>query len=470
MKLFSALVAVTLAVAAPALSPRAEAHGMVYADLADRVSPAVVNIFTTQAAPEAIASNLPDLPDGHPLKEFMERFSRRGLRGNDEPEQSLGSGFIFDPAGYVITNHHVIANADTIKVALSDDREFDAMVIGSDKATDVALLKIESGFALPYVAFGDSRAVRVGEEVVAVGNAFGLGGTVTRGIVSAKGRDIRVGGPYVDYIQTDAAINRGNSGGPLFNMRGEVIGMNTAIYSPTGGSVGIGFAVPAEIVSRIIGDLRDDGLVSRGWIGVGIQPVTDAIAEAIGLPETKGTIVSTVSADGPSNGVLRSGDVILSFNGQPLEKGRDLPRFVARTAPGSSVPVEILRDRTRQTIYLTVGTLKRQASAEPRAAAPVMAEAIMPGLGVQLSTIDPSRRARLGLDAGETGALVVSVDPNGAAQNAGIERGDVITQVAERPVFGPDDVQAAIDASSDGAVLMRIKRAGRILYVGVSRG
>ena len=357
MKAVSAILAAVLIVAAPVLTPRAEAHGMVYADLVDRVSPAVVNIFTTQAAPEAIASNLPDLPEGHPLKEFFERYS--GRRGDDEPERSVGSGFIFDPAGYVITNHHVVANADTIKVALNNDREFDARVIGSDKATDIALLKIESGFALPYVIFGDSRNVRVGEEVVAVGNAFGLGGTVTRGIVSAKGRDIRVGGPYVDYIQTDAAINRGNSGGPLFNMNGEVIGMNTAIYSPTGGSVGIGFAVPSDIVSRIIGDLRDDGLVSRGWIGIGIQPVTDAIATAINMPEAKGTIVSTVSLDGPSAGILREGDVILSFNGQPLEKGRDLPRFVARTPPGSSVPVEIMRDRIQQTIYLTVGTLKR---------------------------------------------------------------------------------------------------------------
>jgi serine protease Do len=360
MKIVSAILAATLLVSAPALTPRAEAHGMVYADLADRVSPAVVNIFTTQAAPEAITSNMPDLPDGHPLKEFFERYAMPGARGNGEPERSLGSGFIFDPAGYVITNHHVIENADTIKVALSDDREFDARVIGSDKATDVALLKIESGFALPSVSFGDSRAVRVGEEVVAVGNAFGLGGTVTRGIVSAKGRDIRVGGPYVDYIQTDAAINRGNSGGPLFNMNGQVIGMNTAIYSPTGGSVGIGFAVPSEIVSRIITDLRDDGLVSRGWIGIGIQPVTDAIASALGLAEAKGTIVSTVSADGPSSGILRAGDVILTFNGQSLEKGRDLPRFVARTQTGSSVPVEIIRDGALQTIYLTVGTLKRK--------------------------------------------------------------------------------------------------------------
>lgn len=353
MKIVPALLAATMAVTVPTLAPQAEAHGMVYADLVEGVSPAVVNIFTTQAA--STRRDMPDLPDGHPLKEFFDRFGGMPRGGMGEPERSLGSGFIFDPAGYVITNHHVIDDAATIKVALSDDREFDATVVGSDEATDVALLKIEAGYALPYVAFGDSASLRVGEEVVAVGNAFGLGGTVTRGIVSAKGRDIRVGGPYVDYIQTDAAINRGNSGGPLFNMQGQVVGMNTAIYSPTGGSVGIGFAVPSAIVSRIIDDLRIDGTVSRGWIGVGIQPVTDAMAEAIGLTEAQGTIVSTVSADGPSNGVLLSGDVILSFNGQPLEKSRDLPRFVARTAPGSSVPVEILRDQIRQTIYLTVG-------------------------------------------------------------------------------------------------------------------
>ena len=361
MKFLSTILAASLVVAAPVLTPRAEAHGMIYADLVERVSPAVVNIFTTQSVPQGAVTNMPDLPEGHPMREFLERFAQRGggFGGNSEPERSLGSGFIFDPSGYVITNHHVVENADTIKVALSDDREFDARVIGSDKATDVALIKIEAGVTLPYVTFGDSRGIRVGEEVVAVGNAFGLGGTVTRGIVSAKGRDIRVGGPYVDYIQTDAAINRGNSGGPLFDMNGSVIGMNTAIYSPTGGSVGVGFAVPSNTVSRIVADLRDDGRVSRGWIGVGIQPVTDAIAEAIGLPETKGTIVSTVSSDGPSNGVLREGDVILSFNGQTLEKGRDLPRFVARTPSGSTVPVEILRDRMRQTIYLTVGTLRR---------------------------------------------------------------------------------------------------------------
>lgn len=361
MKMVSAFLAAAMVVAAPALTPRAEAHGMVYADLAERVSPAVVNIFTTQALPD-VAMQIPALPEGHPLKDFFERFGQNPggvFRGNGVPQRSLGSGFIFDPAGFIITNHHVIANADTIKVALSDEREFDAVVIGSDEATDVALLKINSGFSLPYVSFGDSRGLRVGEEVVAVGNAFGLGGTVTRGIVSAKGRDIEVGGPYVDYIQTDAAINRGNSGGPLFNMRGQVVGVNTAIFSPTGGSVGIGFAVPSAIVSRVINDLRTTGTVSRGWIGVGIQSVTDAAAEAIGLPGARGAIVSSVALDGPSNGVLRSGDVILSFNGRPLEKGRDLPRFVAQTSPGSSVPVEILRDQVRQTVYLTVGNRRQ---------------------------------------------------------------------------------------------------------------
>ncbi len=463
MKIVPAIVAATMLLATPSLlTPPAEAHGLVYADLAERVSPAVVNIFTEQAAPEAsVAGGLPDLPEGHPLNEFFKRFGgvpgRGGFR-DAEPSRSLGSGFIFSPEGYVITNHHVIAGADTIKVALSDEREFDARVIGSDKATDVALIKIESGFALPFVTFGDSASLRVGEEVVAVGNAFGLGGTVTRGIVSAKGRDIRVGGPYVDYIQTDASINRGNSGGPLFNMRGEVVGMNTAIFSPTGGSVGIGFAVPSSIVSRIIADLRDDGTVSRGWIGVGIQPVTDAIASALNLPEAKGTIISTVSADGPSNGVLREGDVILTFNGQPLEKGRDLPRFVARTQPGSSVPVEILRDQVRQTIYLTVGTRKRQASLATTPAAVVPAPILAsgaPDLGVTLATA-------------QDGVQVISVESDSAARDAGIERGDVILQVADRTVTSPEDVQNALVANTGDAVLLRIKRDGRNLYVGVS--
>ncbi len=460
MKLVPAILAAAMLVAAPAMAPRADAHGLVYADLAERVSPAVVNIFTTQAAPEAsVAGGVPDLPEGHPLNEFFKRFGGapggRGYR-DAEPQRSLGSGFIFDPSGYVITNHHVIENADTIKVALSDEREFDATVIGSDKATDVALIKIESGFALPFVTFGDSAALRVGEEVVAVGNAFGLGGTVTRGIVSAKGRDIRVGGPYVDYIQTDASINRGNSGGPLFNMRGEVVGMNTAIFSPSGGSVGIGFAVPSAIVSRIIDDLRDDGSVSRGWIGVGIQPVTDAIASALDLPETKGTIISSVSNAGPSVGVLREGDVILSFNGQSLEKSRDLPRFVARTEPGSSVPVEILRDRVRQTIYLTVGTRERQATQAPRSTpAPTYAAAVMPELGLQLAPA-------------ENGARVLSVEPRSAARDAGIERGDVITQVADRAIATPEDVRIALAEAGKDAVLMRIERGGNSLYVGVS--
>jgi len=459
MKFVTMIVAAVFAVAAPVLTPRVHAHGMVYADLAERVSPAVVNIFTEQAAPDrAIGRGMPDLPDGHPLKEFFERFGtapgRRGFR-DAEPSRSLGSGFIFDPAGYVITNHHVVANADTIKVGLSDEREFDATVIGSDKATDVALLKIESGFALPFVNFGDSRNLRVGEEVVAVGNPFGLGGTVTRGIVSAKGRDIPVGGPYVDYIQTDAAINRGNSGGPLFNMNGEVVGVNTAIFSPTGGSVGVGFAVPSAIVSRIIDDLREDGTVSRGWIGVGIQPVTEAIASALDLPGSKGVIVSTISNSGPSAGVLREGDVILSFNGETLEGSRDLPRFVARTDPGASVPVEVLRDRVRQTLFLTVGTRERETSVTPRGSTPTYAASAMPSLGLQLAPAP-------------NGAEVISVEPGSPARNAGIERGDVITEVAERGVASPDDVRNAITAVGRDSVLLRIERGGRSLYVGVA--
>ena len=332
----------------------AAAHQVDYASLAEQVSPAVVNIFTTQKAPEFNGGR--DLPEGHPLRQFFERFG--GLEGRGEPSEALGSGFILDSSGYVITNNHVVDNTDSIKIRLSDEREFEATVIGTDERTDVALLKIEDPAALPFVQFGNSDAVRVGEDVMAVGNPYGFGGTVTTGIVSGKGRTIRSGGPYVDYLQTDASINRGNSGGPLFNMRGQVIGVNTAIFSPTGGSVGLGFAVPSNVVSRIVADLKDDGRVDRGWLGVQIQPVTDAIASAIGLPGTDGALVAGVQDDAPAASVLRSGDVILSFNGNDVKQSRDLPRIVGRTTPQTAVPVRVFRDGLEQTVMVTVGLLK----------------------------------------------------------------------------------------------------------------
>jgi len=311
-------------IASAPIAPHVRAHGTQTADLVAQVSPAVVNIFTTQERRRGPDLGELPFPPGHPLREFFERFAGPGGPGanrNREPRESLGSGFIFDPAGFVITNHHVVEDADSIKIMMGDEREFDATVVGSDELTDIALLKIETGQPLPFVTFGNSDSIRVGEDVVAVGNAFGLGGTVTRGIVSAKGRDIRLSGPYVDYIQTDAAINRGNSGGPLFNTNGQVIGVNTAIFSPTGGSVGVGFAVA---------DISRDGDVDRGRLGISIQSVDEALAQALNLGSPRGALVTSVQPDGPSVGTLISGDVILDFNGVPIIKSRDLPRVVAR--------------------------------------------------------------------------------------------------------------------------------------------
>lgn len=342
------------AVAAAVTALPATAHQADYAALAERVSPAVVNIFTTQKQPEF--SRPSGLPEGHPLEQFFERYGRSNGRG--EPSEALGSGFIFDSAGYVITNNHVVENTDSVKIKLADEREFTATIVGTDERTDVALLKIDDPAALPFVSLGNSDVVRVGEDVMAVGNPYGFGGTVTTGIVSGKGRTIGSGGPYVDYLQTDASINRGNSGGPLFNMRGEVIGMNTAIFSPTGGSVGLGFAVPSNVVSRVVADLREDGRVDRGWLGVRIQPITDSIASAMGLVSTEGALVSGVEAGGPAAASLRSGDVILSFNGNQVKRSRDLPRIVGREQPNTAVPVRVVRDGVEQTVTVTLGLLK----------------------------------------------------------------------------------------------------------------
>ena len=344
----------------------ASAHQGDYSALAERVSPAVVNIFTTQNAANTPA-DIP-IPEDHPLRQFFERFGAPQTPGG-EPIEASGSGFIFDSQGYVITNHHVVADSDSVRLRLSDEREYDARIVGTDERTDIALLKIEAAGGLPYVPLGDSDSVRVGEEVMAVGNPFGLGGTVTTGIVSAKGRSIRIGGPYIDYIQTDAAINRGNSGGPLFDMRGEVIGVNSAIYSPSGGSVGVGFAVPSNTVRRIVADLKDDGRVDRGWLGLRIQPVTDSIASALGLADRSGALVAGVDPDGPSAGMLQSGDLILAFNGVPVERSRDLPRIVARVAPDTAVPVRILRDGAEQVVTISLGQLEddRRAALQPAA-------------------------------------------------------------------------------------------------------
>ncbi len=430
----------------------AAAHQVDYAALAEQVTPAVVNIFTTQNLPEF--KGVRGLPEGHPLEKFFERFGGgNGFSGRGDPSEALGSGFIIEGSGYVITNNHVVENTDSVKVKLADEREFTARIIGTDERTDVALLKIDGSAGLPAVRFGDSDAVRVGEDVMAVGNPFGFGGTVTTGIVSGKGRSIGSGGPYVDFIQTDAAINRGSSGGPLFNLRGEVIGVNTAIFSPTGGSVGLGFAVPSNVVSRIVADLRDDGRVDRGWLGVRIQPITDSLAAALGLGGKSGALIASVSQDAPAAATLRSGDVILSFNGERVKRSRDLPRIVGQTTPLTSVPAIILRDGVQQTIFVTVGLLETQQGARfiPTRAEPVATKG----------------RLGAGLRPSQEGVAITSLEPSGIARRGGLQVDDVILEIENRPVSTPEDVASALNAARGNATLALVKRGDARIYIGL---
>lgn len=344
----------TLTAATPAFAVPAGGYG----DLVEDVSPAVVFIEVTAKADPSEFSG--QFPEGMPeeLRRQFEKMMPQG--GQQQQRQGVGSGFIISEDGKIVTNNHVVDGADTVSVKLADGRSFDAKVLGSDPLTDVALIQITTDAKLPFIKFGDSDQMRPGDEVVAVGNPFGLGGTVTSGIVSATSRNIN-SGPYDDFIQTDAAINRGNSGGPLFNNQGEVIGMNTAIFSPDGGSVGIGFAVPSDLIQTIVTDLSDDGTITRGWLGVQIKPMPEEIAQVLGFDQPKGAVIEMVSADSPAaKAGLEKGDIILSFNGTEISELRDLTRAVASTDPDAVAPVVILHRGAEKTIDVTVGTLAKQ--------------------------------------------------------------------------------------------------------------
>jgi serine protease Do len=438
------------------------------ADLVARTSPSVVTVLSTQETGPGM-QGLPFGP-GSPFEEFFRHFGLpEGATPFPMPEQpqgrqavGLGSGFVIEQDGYIVTNNHVVEDAASVKIRLADEREFDAEVIGTDPQTDLALVKIDAD-GLPVLPLGDSDAVRVGEDVIAVGNPFGLGGTVTRGIVSAMARDINAG-PYVDFIQTDAAINRGNSGGPLLNLQGEVIGVNSAIYSPNGGSVGVGFAVPSTTVKAVVAQLRSSGAVERGWLGVQIQNVSPDIATALGLDAPRGALVADVVETGPSVGKLEVGDVILAFNGEPVDSSRELPKLVAAAAPDASVKIDILRDGREQTIDFTLGRFEteqvvatstgRDGSASSR-------------LGATLAPITPEARAQLQLDEDVRGVVITSLDGSGVAAEADLQVGDVILQVGNTPVETPADVDRVLKATSTDAVLLQIERGGNRLFVGV---
>jgi serine protease Do len=444
-------------------------------DLVARTSPAVVTVLTTKEMDEGPAGMPEGSPfgPGSPFEEFLRRFGmpEGGMpmppEGQKPPEGvAVGSGFVVGHDGYIVTNNHVVEDGEEVKVRLADEREFDAEVLGTDPQSDLALIKIDAG-NLPELPLGDSDAVRVGEDVIAVGNPFGLGGTVTRGIVSAIARDINAG-PYVDFIQTDAAINRGNSGGPLLNLEGEVIGVNSAIYSPNGGSVGVGFAIPSNTVKTVVAQLRDSGSVERGWLGVTIQNVTPDIAAAIGMDEPHGALVSDVLADGPSAGKLEVGDVIVSFDGKPVESSRELPKLVAAVTPDKEVKVEVMRQGSEETVAFKLGRFdaERHASNQPGDTGPDAAHA-SDRLGATLAPVTPAAREQLGLDEDVDGVVITSLDGAGVAADAGLEVGDVILRVGDTVVENPSDVDHALRAATSDAVLMQIERHGARVFVGL---
>ncbi len=437
-----------------------------FADQVEQLSPAVVNISTTTIVSEGPGMDMPQFPPGSPFEEFFKNF---GDENRQRRASSLGSGFIIDAEGIVVTNFHVIENAEEITVTLSDETSFTAKVLGQDQKTDIAVLKIDPGdTALTAVPFGDSDSLRVGDWVLAIGNPFGLGGTVTAGIVSARGRDIG-NGPYDDFIQTDASINRGNSGGPLFNTDGEVIGINTAIFSQSGGSVGIGFAISSNLAKRVTKQLVEFGTTRRGWLGVFIQEVTSDIAETLGLEGSGGALVSSVNENSPADiAGLEPGDVILSFDGKKIERMRDLPRIVAETDIGATVVVEIFRGGRLSTVEVTLGELEKAELVGLVGEQPEGDAQTLDRLGFTVDDLDGELAAELGLDDTLTGVVVTEVAADSPAMEKGVEPGDIIRRFGQRRVDSAADLAASVaetlDAGRSG-VLLLIERDGRERFV-----
>jgi len=437
-----------------------------FADLAERLLPTVVNIATTQT----VESNR-----GEEFEEFFKEFFER--RGGQPPPQekrrasSLGSGFIIDAGGYIVTNHHVIADADEITVRLHDDTLLEAELVGSDEKTDLALLKVKSDEPLPATSWGASDKTRIGDWVVAIGNPFGLGGTVTAGIVSARQRDIN-SGPYDDFIQTDAAINRGNSGGPMFNLDGGVIGVNTAIFSPSGGSIGIGFAIPSNIAKNVVAQLREHGEVRRGWLGVRIQTVTEELAEGLRLDEAYGALVASVTEGGPAEkaGIL-GGDVILKFNDRTVPDMRKLPRMVAETPIGREVDVVVWRKGAEMVVKVVLGELDDEQLAAVTAG-PETDEKTgeVPDLGLALGALTPEMRERFGLGDNAKGVVITDVDADGSGAEKGLKPGDVIVEVDQEEVINPAQVNERVEKAKDEGyrvVTLLVFREGDYQWVAV---
>ncbi len=476
------LVATCLAAAAtPATLARPAPDN--FAELSDRLLPAVVNISTSQKVERPDLAEAPQFPPGSPYEDMFKDYYERQQQGGGQVT-SLGSGFVIDASGVIVTNNHVIDGADEITVNFPDGRSLPAELVGRDEKTDLAVLRVKADAPLPFVKFGDSGGVRVGDWVMAIGNPFGLGGTVTAGIVSARNRVIDAG-PYDDFIQTDAAINRGNSGGPLFNMDGEVVGVNSAIISPSGGSIGIGFAIPASMVKRTVDQLVEFGETRRGWIGVRIQSVTPELAEGLGLDRARGALVAETTPGGPAEAAgLKPQDVILSFDGRPVKDSRALPRVIAESEIGKTAPIEVWRDKASKTLNITLGRLEEFERGEVGASpAPAEEEEQLGGavrieaLGMTVAEMSDSLRERFQIGAEVKGVVITDIaqdSPAGAAAAENrIRTGDVIVEVAQNEVATPQDVAARVDEAvraQSRVVLFLLNRGGDLSFAAVRVG
>ena len=480
------VLVVPMLTAPPAIAGQAAVQDL--SDLAAKVTPAVVNVAVTMKAGAADddETQMSDRSQQQQMEEFMQRFAERfGQQGQPggkpqmkpqqrqaQKAQAVGTGFIIDANGWIVTNFHVAGKADSITVTLADGRKLPAKMVGGDEKTDLALIKVESDKPLPYVTFADATKVRVGQPVMAVGNPFGLGGTVTTGIVSARGRDIH-SGPFDDYIQTDAAINRGNSGGPLFDMDGHVIGINTAIFSPSGGSVGLGFAIPSSLAEPVVAQLKTNGRVERGLLGVQIQPVTEELAQSMSLGSEKGALVAQVQPDSPALAAgIKSGDVIKSVDGKNIESIRDLTRMISAIKPGTSVKLGVWRDGKDMSMTAKVGDQKDEAAVvKAKADQPADAKKAEPmSYGVSLAPISPEARQELKLDDSIKGAVVAAVEPGSPADDQGLKAGDVLQQVGKDMVDSPKMAAEKLkEAKKTGKpVLMKIYREGMTRFVAIS--
>ncbi|MFD2204048.1 Do family serine endopeptidase [Kiloniella antarctica] len=471
-------IAVVIGIMSMAFTAKARSAPDSFADLAEELLPTVVNVITSQKIEETTETDgQPQVPQGENFEEFFrDFFERRG--GGRQPEQprrggAQGSGFVIDSAGLIVTNNHVIEGADEVAVRLQDGTVLEAKVIGADEKTDLALLKVETDIKLPATSWGSSDESRIGDWVLAIGNPFGLGGSVSAGIISAHSRDIG-SGPYDSFIQTDAAINRGNSGGPLFNMDGKVIGVNSAIYSPSGGSVGIGFSIPSVMAQHIIEQLRESGEVKRGWLGVQIQTVTEELAEGLRLDEPSGALVSSVTKGGPAEKAgVKVGDVILEFNNRKVPEMRKLPRMVAETSIGREVDVVVWRKGEKKTVSVDLGQLPDDvvASAAPSKTKKEEKKASkVADLGLYLGELDSETRQRFSISDSVNGVVITDVVPNSSAAEKSLRPGDIIVEVDQEEVTNPGQVASLVGKAKEAGfrvVTLLVFKQGEYSWVAI---